>query len=118
TTITSTPRLRIGASASSAAAMPRASLRQGTMMESIDEGKAPISGAHPGVIALEPSEHVWRRMTALPCAGGVFVRFGEGRIDVYRTEYLVQPEAVAHREYELDDQIARMRPGDRCTEYP
>src|ERR1700694_5480134 len=55
-------------------------------------------------------------MVSLPRARNILVRLGQGWIDVDRTQYFVQPNAVAHGEHELDDQIARAVTDDRSTE--
>lgn len=55
-------------------------------------------------------------MSAFPHSRGVFIRFGEGRIDMNRTENLVQTDTVLHRENEFGDQVAGMFPCDRNPE--
>src|SRR5262245_55245600 len=64
------------------------------------------SSTPPRVISLHPSQRALWRVSLPPCSGDVLVGLGERRIDVYGAQDLLQPDAVAHRRYVFDYQIA------------
>ena len=55
-------------------------------------------------------------MGAFPFPGGVFIGFHQCRVDVDGAEYLVQPQAVLHRQHELCQQVARVFADDGHAE--
>ncbi len=57
------------------------------------------------MIAFHPAQQQLWRMGAFPYTGGVFIGFGQSWVDMDGGEDLVQTDAVAHRKYELDQQI-------------
>src|SRR5688500_6312464 len=74
--------------------------------------------AHPILKRFGKRKLPARHGGTLPGSGGVLVGLGKRGVNMDRPEDLVEPDSVPHRQYEFDDEVARMRTGDGRAEYP
>lgn len=67
---------------------------------------------------LHPPQHAFRLAGFFPLAGGEFVGFRHGGVDVDGAKDLVQTQTVFHGQYILGDQLAGMLADNGDTENP
>ena len=77
-----------------------------------------ISAPLPAMKALYPAKQPRGRMRTFPLTGRVLVGFGKGRIDLDRSEQLVQPQPPLHRGHEFDDQFSGVLAHDGRAQNP
>src|SRR5690606_30743984 len=75
-----------------------------------------ITSATPLMIPGQPAQDALRGMGFFPLASRVFVGFGQSGVGVDGTQYLVQPQAVAHGQYEFSQQIGAIGTHDGGSE--